>query len=162
MKTIKQAKIHLRENFDEGTDCPCCGQFVKRYKRRLSASPTACLVILYRLHKKHESWERFFHIKEIGQATTTYPFKGGIGGDFAKGAWWGLIEEMEKDPEDETKRTSGFWRLTKKGRRFVRGKATITKYCLTFDAKVLGFTGDQIDVHDCLTHKFNLKELMKR
>ncbi len=32
MRTIAEAKQHLRKNFKTGTKCPCCNKYVKAYK----------------------------------------------------------------------------------------------------------------------------------
>jgi len=36
--TILEAKQLLKDNFAQGIECPCCGQFVKRYKRKLNST----------------------------------------------------------------------------------------------------------------------------
>ena len=46
IETVKEAKTFLRKNFDQGIDCPCCGQFVKKYKRKLNSSMAYALILI--------------------------------------------------------------------------------------------------------------------
>src|SRR4051812_24310898 len=82
--TVKEAKEYLRANFNTGVSCPCCGQFVKRYKRRITASAAIGLIKLYKLSQKINP-EMYFHLNEIFST-------GHWGGDFSKLPAWGLTE----------------------------------------------------------------------
>lgn len=128
--------------------CPECGQTVKLYRRNLYAKPAYQLILLYRLNRDNFN---FHHIK-----TTGNPAAGG--GDFAKLRFWGLIEEYVND--DPTKRTSGYWRITDKGRQFVQRKITVSKYVLIYNKEFYGFQGAQVFIDDCLGKRFNYTELM--
>ena len=47
MKTIAEAKQHLRDSFKTGTVCPCCNKYVKAYVsfvKKQSLLPDHCLV----------------------------------------------------------------------------------------------------------------------
>ena len=52
---IKVTRERLRENLDEGVTCPCCGQYAKRYKRKLNSSMAAALCWLW-THPKLAWW----------------------------------------------------------------------------------------------------------
>jgi hypothetical protein len=43
MDFIREARQKLQARLDDGTTCPCCGQFAKRYKRKLNSSMAAAL-----------------------------------------------------------------------------------------------------------------------
>tara|TARA_A100001515_G_scaffold120041_1_gene102859 strand:+ start:8922 stop:9530 length:609 start_codon:yes stop_codon:yes gene_type:complete len=91
------------------------------------------------------------------------PSSGAIngGGDYAKLRYWGLMERMPKDPEQD-KRSSGMWRLTKTGKMFVYGKATVSSVCYYRhpEGGVLGFEPKQIGIEEALGKKFSYKSLM--
>jgi len=72
---------------------------------------------------------------------------------------WKLLERKAKGV-DEDKRGSGFWRLTEKGRDFVRKKTTIPKYAFVFDNRVIKFSSQRVDVLTSLGKKFSYSELM--
>jgi len=82
------------------------------------------------------------------------------GGDFAKARYWGLVAEQPNE-KDETKRTSGIWTITDKGRAFVLGRLKIQKYALIFDSRCHGFDGELIDIVEALGVNFNYQELMQ-
>lgn len=151
MHTIDEARAYLRKNYAEGVECPCCGQFVKLYKRQIYVSMAADLIKLYRLHRRYGR-DRWFHISEIRKSTAG-------GGDFAKFLHWGLIEEAKKDPEETTTRTSGYWRITLKGEAFVERRLTVQKYVMLYNGKFRGFDGPQVDIRNRLGKKFNYEEL---
>lgn len=82
-----------------------------------------------------------------------------LGGDFAKLAYWGLVEEADEQREDGGR--AGWWRLTTKGEAFLRRQLKVPKYALVYDAKHLGFDDEEmVDIQDCLGNRFNLAELM--
>ena len=147
MNTLIEAKRHLRENFNTGTDCPCCGQFVKLYKRKLGSSQSRSLILLYSLNQKSE----WIHSREITK-------KINITGDFAKLVYWNLILEKPKSKED--KRSSGFWKLTQRGKDFVLGNIKIPSHVFIYNASLQGFSNEQIFIHSALGKKFSYNELM--
>lgn len=49
METIAEAKQYLNDNFENGVECPCCGQNVKKYKYNLFATSALALIDLYKL-----------------------------------------------------------------------------------------------------------------
>lgn len=150
IQTLQEAKQHLRANWDKGVDCPCCGQFVKRYTYHLNASIGATLISLYKLHEIGSEW---IHVN-----TEIRPESGGY---FSLAKHWGLIEQREKDDhERDAKRVSGYWKLTPKGNEFVRGIISVPKSVYCFDGKVLGFSEAQVNIHKALGKKFNYQELM--
>lgn len=142
--TIKEAKNYLAENFKEGVACPCCGQFVKQYKRPIHSFMARMLIRLSRMS------DGYHHYEDI--------FRGVIGGDFSKLVYWDLIEEQKN--EDTNKRTSGVWRITPKGRAFANRQILIPKYIVLYDSKLQRFEGDNIDIVKAIGKKFNYEELM--
>ena len=145
---LDQVKEYLRENFKSGCECPACGQRVQEYKRQITPEAVKCLFTLYGLHKNipEETWH---HIRTLGS----------LGGDFAKLRFWGLVEEQES-PEDPTKRTSGWWKITEQGRRFVHGRYHPHKFTHIYNGKVRSQSGPRVSVVDCLKNKFSYEELM--
>jgi len=146
--TVEQAKEKMRRNLEDGSFCPCCNRFVRMYKRRVSSVSAVCLIRLYKLsNRTHNKW---FHIKDIQG-------KSG-GGDFAKLRYFGLIEEASNDCPN--KRTSGFWRITDEGRRFVKGWLSVPCYVKVYNGKVYGEGAEKITIHQALNEKFDYAELM--
>lgn len=152
MTTIREAKKKLRENWERGINCPCCGQMVKLYKRKLYAIQARGLIELYKLDQTES---KYYHIREIEGK-----FRGSGGGDFAKLRYWKLIEEKPNE-DDPSKRTSGMWQITDRGRDFVLGNVKVRSHMTIFDGKFQGLEGDLITIQEALGKKFNYSELMK-
>lgn len=154
--TLREAKEWLRARLEKGEHCPCCGQLARWYVRKLYSSIAAALIFFY----KNFEHDKFTHKNElIAKAKLPWLSAALGGGDFSKAALWGLIEEKPKDESDQG-RTSGYWRLTKRGKDFICGKIKIQSHVRIYDGKVFGFTGDQVSITDCLGKKFSYAELM--
>lgn len=147
--TLSEAKEYLRENFDKGTKCPCCGQFVKLYKRSITSGQAHGLIMFYRYSEEHP--EEFIHV-------SNFDFTAFRGGDFAKLRYWGFIEQAEND--DPSKRDSGMWSITDKGRQFVRNERTVPRQVHLYDGQRVGWSEDRVSIKDALKNKFNYEELM--
>lgn len=142
---LEDAKVETLRKLTEGSHCPCCGQFAKEYKRKLNTGMALCLVNLYKLGK----WEEYHHISKIFV---------GHPGDFAKLKYYGFI--VEEVNMNTTTRTSGMWRITDEGRRFILRERTANSHFKVYNSEFRGFEGDQIDIIEALGEKFNYAELM--
>lgn len=149
METIAEAKKHLRYNFQEGTDCPCCGQFVKSYRRSISGAMAYGLLLVYKEQRESDSW-----------VDTTELFQQRMFADFAKLRFWNLIEKLEGKREDGSKRI-GIWRLTNEGKAFVTEYIEVPKYALVYNNTKIGQDGEYVSIKDCLGKKFDYAEIMQ-
>lgn len=152
MHLVKDAKKYITENFEEGVVCPCCDQFVKLYRRQINVTMAKMLIKFYQMNQDEQRW---YHISEITGSENT------SGGDFAKLRFWGLVEEMEKDPDDTETRTSGMWRITERGKLFARGELMVERYARIFNQKLYRMEGEMIDIRHSLGKRFDYEELMK-
>lgn len=137
--------------YDDGGECPCCTQYVKVYRRKISALAAAALIVMERTH---------------GTGWCDLPaIVGGLsprakGGDEAKTRYWGLIEPQPGTLDASQHR--GIWRLTALGVSFARGEVTVPKYALVYDGRCLDLTGEQVAIADALGERFDYNELMGR
>lgn len=147
--TLAEARDTLRANLDDGSKCPCCDQFARRYKRKLNSDMARSLILIVDeyLHEPHDtSW---VDIQEIDVR----------GGDYAKLRHWGLLESRPND--DDTKRTSGLWRPTELGIDFAQGRARMPSHVYIYNNKVDGFTDSTITIREALGDAFDYAELWK-
>lgn len=152
--TLEAAKKMVKAHADEGVECPCCTQYVRKYKRKLNSMQAYGLITLVREFRK---------AKAAGESTwiefkPKHKARDG-GGDFAKLRHWGLVEQQTN--EDDTKRTSGFWRPTEKGMEFVDKKIKVASHIFIQTGVVKGFSESEIDIEGALNEKFDYKELME-
>lgn len=152
METIAEAKAYLKENHKEGTSCPCCGQFVKMYSRKITSTDAYGLITFYR-----HAGTTFQHAKNLFREHVP---KATIndGGTFAKLRHYQLIESAGKTRDDGGH--AGIWRVTPLGESFVKGEISIKSKVLLYNGKCYGVEGDNITIQGALRNKFNYNELM--
>ena len=145
--TIQEAKDYLRDNCKAGVKCPCCKQNVKLYRRKLHKTMALSLISLYKLGSGYQPINMIMRgISENGP------------GDFSKLKYWGMIEQK---PNDTEYRSSGFWRITEKGKSFVYGDLQVQETALVYNGRCLGFEGEMLDIKKALGNKFSYNELME-
>ena len=153
MEEVKQsalevARAELMEQLDEGVTCPCCGQFAKRYKRKLNSSMAAALCWMW-----GHSRDKWINVPETAPAWILKAR------EYPKLAWWGLIEERPKEGNQKG-RTSGVWRVTEKGADFARGCTDVSMYAFVYNGEVQDFTETTTHIRRALTDRFDYDELM--
>jgi len=145
MKTILEAKDHLRNNYESGTSCPACGQLVKAYKRKLNANMCRALAIIYA--RTNES-SIYIHVQNefttLGLRATAM--------DYTYLEKWKFIEV---NPDK-----SGHWRVTDKGRAFVEDTLVVPSYCLVYAGNVYEWSTDTVNMTEALTTRFKLSEVL--
>jgi hypothetical protein len=157
MNTLEDAKTYVRAKRDEGVPCPCCGQMCKVYPRSLNAAMARFLIWLVREYEERKKDDAATDLWiSVNEGPLIQHRKGG--GDFAKMEHWGLIEQMAND--DETKRTSGFWRPTQSGIDFVYYRITVPRKAMLYMNECIGFSEEKINIREALGTKFDYQELM--
>lgn len=135
---------------DKGYNCECCGQFVKRYYRKMNSNMAMVMIMLVRKKKFG-----FIHIED---------FMRGLGfhrsGDFSYLVHWKLLEKMGGERPDGSKR-NGFYKITDLGRKFVNKEVAMQQTLIIYNSKCEGFEGPFIDIEHALGKKFDYAELMK-
>lgn len=149
--TIEDAKKDLRANWHKpkGVECPCCGQLVKLYKRKLNSGMAVTLIRIYQHHGINNVNVKEFLLKN--------GFKNNH--DWTLLRHWKMIQEVpdDKDPE---KKSSGVWHITETGLKFLSNEYTAPTHILIYNNKLQGFSSETLRIEDSLGYKFNYKELM--
>lgn len=147
--TLAEARSVVIESLNEGSICPCCGQFARRYKRTIYSSQVKQLISLYKLNRDL-GWHLFFHRTVVVRTANN--------NDLALLRHWGLLElEPNADPG---KKDSGNFRITKLGRQFVEQKIRVPRACFQYNDTVEGFTEETIDCREALKQRFDYDQLM--
>jgi len=137
MESIKEGRAFLNKERHNGAICPCCGQFVKVYKRPVTPKMAKNLITLYRVGRTN-----WVDIKSIDVR----------GGDYAKLRHWGLTEQSS--------RGSGLWRLTLRGMKFVLEQICIPRRAHIYNNQVLAFSGREVSIRECLKNVYNYGKLI--
>jgi hypothetical protein len=151
--SIAEAKTKLYDELRSGAICPCCHQFVKMYKRKLNSGMALTLL---RIHYHHKTeWVQVKSFLRIHQYTNSH--------DWTLLRFWGLMEEYDQDPEDESKKSNGIWKVTPMGIDFIERRIRVKSHILTYNGRCYGMEGKEIDILDALGKKnqFHYQELMQ-
>jgi len=149
--SLAEARRILELRLDKGSYCPCCGQYARRYKRKLYSSQARQLLRLYLLSRKHGfDLERFYHRSVIAPYANN--------NDLALLRHWGLLALRRN--EDVNKRASGDCRLTNHGREFVEGTVCVPAACYLYNDLVQKFTEKLVSIYDALGTRFSYEDLM--
>jgi hypothetical protein len=139
--TIENARKYMSDHFEEGTKCPCCGQFVKKYKRKLNSGMARTLIQIYRHYQ-----DQYVHVKNM---LLSRQYKNSH--DWTLLRHWGILSVH---PEED-----GKWKITQMGMSFLKGAPTHS-HIYMYNNKFLGFEGSTT-ISDALGEPFDLTELMK-
>lgn len=160
--TLEEAQDFLIRHFEEGADCPCCGQFVKLYKRRLYSSMAYALILIDR-YFRHPDAEMWLHVPSYLDAVLPPSVAvANRGGDWAKLQHWDLIEPKPVVRDDGSSR-AGFWRMTRTGRLFVMGLVSVPRHLYFFNQRVVDFLSadeERTSIQQALGDQFDYVELM--
>lgn len=151
-QTIAEAKALLRANFEKGIKCPCCNQFVKRYKRKITGSMAASLILMKKENDKRPG--EWVHLDKLLVRLRVPASK-----ESAILRYWKLIENQKGKREDGSARV-GFFRITQRGIDFVKAKIKVEKYAHCYNQSVLAFSDATVSISEALGSKFNYSELM--
>lgn len=160
---LTEAKQMLAAKLDEGTVCPCCQQYAKRYRRPLTGAMAYGLVIvarqqmhMERISKNPDVW---VHVESLLKNTPGLPSS--IRGDFSKLLHWGLIERAYGKRPDGSKR-NGQYRVTADGFEFIGGNITVPSHVVIYNNNFEGFSGPGVSIKDVIGRQFNYSEIMQR
>jgi len=153
LKTLEEAKQEVRDGRDIGITCPCCGQFAKTYRRKITSAMAYGLALMYN-RKSHD----YVHVEGFLKKIPNLPSS--IRGDIAKLRHWGLIEAKAGEKEDGNP-SNGYYKITGFGKLFVEKDAKAVKYIYLYNNKVVGSSDEMCTFTECLGQKFNYNEVVK-
>lgn len=155
LKCKECGAVHKRASLltDKGYDCPLCGDSTRFYHRKINSGMARALFELWSLTELNEDpdkvWWHHAEFDRFGSRETH------------KLVHWGLVKEKPKPTEREDKRTSGFWRITEKGREFAQNRAKVRKIAVLFNNTLERYDGPEITINDAFGEKFRFDELME-
>jgi hypothetical protein len=136
---------------NKGLDCPCCGRYAKVYRRTMTSAIARLLIWMYNKSGDATPWIHLNSAEGIGTLHR---------GDHAKLRFWGLVEAKPIEESDGEKRCAGYWRITEKGKKFVRNEIEVPAKIILLFNEFIGFDGNQMSIKDALGKKFSYSDLM--
>jgi len=143
--TLSEARENLNANLEDGTECVCCGQYARTYRRKLNSNMVVFLVDLV----KKTGTDEWIHYGELEFTGRDYNYL----------KHFGLAEcKVNKDPG---KKGSGMWRPTERGVDFVHGRTKVPTHVFLYNNRIKSWSDTKGDVKDALGSKFNYSELLR-
>lgn len=152
--SLSQARTIVRNSLEQGIKCPCCHRFAKLYRRKLHSGMSSRLVRCYALTKATSA--EWVHVSDIYR---WIHFKSVAPNDFPYLENWGLIIAKPTNPHEDQK-SSGYWKITEKGKKFVSGQLRVARHVFIYDNIVDSFSDDTTDIYESLGSRFSYQELM--
>jgi hypothetical protein len=125
--------------------CPTCGVKTTEWRKRIISTAVASLCRLVFLYDSIPIHHDEFTVLKKDR-------------NFSQLVFWGLVSPGV-NPE-QLKRSAGTWEPTSKGVAFVNGGLLIQSHLVTYDNKLVGFSGELIDVVWALNNKFDFRVLL--
>lgn len=148
--TLIEARKIVEAGREHGVKCPCCDQFAKEYRRKLSSLMARGLIWCVAEYIQKQDW---IH---VNSKAPRFMIKGG---DFAQLLHWGLI--IRKPNDKSEKHSSGLYMPTTQGIAFARSKITVPAYVYLYNSKVHGFDKEETDIVTSLGKHFDYEELIE-
>lgn len=145
----------VKTHYEEGASCPCCGQFVKLYKRQLNSMMARQLLAIWKHYAIPGNWRTWLH-------ASTYLRTCGLDRECAKLRFWGLIDEQSGSRDDGGKHR-GFYHITERGVDFAAGMTTVPKFIYCYNNQLVELDEPdptRIHITDALGSRFDYDELM--
>jgi len=146
--TLQQCKEFLGLFKSNGCKCPCCGSYIKVWRKKPISTAIVAFIKLCNLYKNDP---KFYHLDDFNVIQKDR--------NFNQLTLWGIVEP-NTDNETE-KRAFGEYKPTKLGLQWYSGEVKIPKYVYTQN-NVLKYkdTENFITLQDAVSSKFKYDQLM--
>lgn len=125
---LEDARAYVAAGRGRGCTCPSCGQNCKIYPRPLTSEMVGCLFQIIQWFVAENDWIEAKRLKKRG-------------GDYAKLAYWKLIEFETAKPSGG--RQAGRVKPTKLGVQFALGMVSVPARMLVYNTNVIGADNEE-------------------
>lgn len=131
VQTLRDAQEFISERTKEGVECLCCEQHVQSYHFSMHKGMIFALSLIELATKTNScDKQKWVHVERYLTEK-----KSNLNGYHPKLEHWGLLE---RHPD-----LRGYWRVTKKGRKFLAGLISLPKVAILYNGECLGLTGEK-------------------
>jgi len=148
MTDLKIAIEKVDSEAIHGVNCPCCGTYVKEWKKPIVSTAAGSLVNLVAFYKDEP---KFYHLDDFTVLAKDR--------NFSQLVLWGLVEAKPCGP-NEIKRGSGMYKPTDLGIKFVDGVVKVKKFVHTRNNMIVKFSGVEVGINDVIKEDFSYRDLL--
>lgn len=158
--TINAIREALREEWEEGTECPCCSQRVKLYPRTVNKGTAEVLVAIARetIRRRSSPDHRPWIAVERDLIRGNADLQGAR--DWTTLKYWKLIEPLD---DGNGRRIPGEWRITPEGLWVVEhpDRKLLADTLLVFNDKVRETSEKKRSLEEALQRPFKREEVVR-
>jgi len=149
-ESLDEARKKLYTQLDEGSICPCCDQYARRYRRKFNSTMARSLIWLVQEWRNSDlPWV------DVAKTAPRWLVKSN---QLPTVRWWGLVQRPISD--DPTRKHLGLWQPTKKGALFASNLIKLPSHAVTYRGEVEDLVGDLVNIQDALGKHFDYSEIM--
>jgi hypothetical protein len=139
-------KDYLKVLQGKGGNCPCCDRTGKYNAFSITKKNAQALIWIYYNGDEH-GWVNTANNapRDFMRAKT-----------FSNMRYWGLIEPYPND--DKEKRGSGYWRITNKGIKYLKGEMPLPYKAYIYNRTLMGYGEKEVFFTECFKEYFKLDE----
>lgn len=161
--TINAIREELRAEWEDGTECPCCSQKVKLYRRRVNRGTAEVLVALARetIRRRSMPEHRPFVNVERDLIYGNERLQGAR--DWQTLRFWGADRAARRGP-NSGRVSTGEWRITEAGLWIVAhpDRKLLAEYVEVFNNRRRGASDEKRSLLDALQRPFTWEEVAGR
>lgn len=151
---LKDMKDYVESNVNRGVICPCCENLVKVRKETMIARIAKAMVLMYKYTMERKPEDGWIHLSSVFLKEYR---QDSYGLSTTKAKYFGLIEPKRNL---NGSKVNGVWRLTDRGKEFVKGKITVPKSVIIFRDEIYGYSEKVFRIEDAFGEMFSLDEVM--
>jgi hypothetical protein len=129
-----------------GMRCRVCRRRVFKYRRKLNSGMARSIIAAF-VYDRDRAHGKYFHFRMAGLQQNQ---------EYAKLEYWGLLERKFKGVTE----VRGWWRVTERGREFVREKIRVPRWAYCYNDHCYGLSEEETSIRQALGDKFDLDELL--
>jgi len=149
MRTLAELRAEVEEWLKPGAGghrCRVCRQRVQLYQRKLNSGMARSLVKAF-VYDRDVAHGEYFHFREAKLQQNQ---------EYAKLEYWGLLERQFRG----TTEVRGQWRITQRGRQFVRRRIEVPRWAWCYNNHCYGLSDEMTTLRQALGDRFDLEELL--
>lgn len=151
---LDDARVWVNDRMEDGSSCPCCGQWVRLNKFSIQSTVAYALIHIdaYFMELDAASW---LHVRQFVDKLKYKPT------NIPMLRHWGILERREGEKEDGNPRL-GEYRITPLGHQYAQGNVSLPEFLYYYNDTPYRLDGPLRDIKYALGDAFNYEWDVRR